>query len=77
MLFDRVLTLLVESAASEVPLTLCGTAFAFVHLIDQMNERGVLIGLPSASRIMEMPWPQLDCRGMAISITMKTSRRMI
>jgi hypothetical protein len=53
LLFDRVLTLLVESAASEVPLTLCGTAFAFVHLIDHMNERGVLIGMPPASRIME------------------------
>jgi hypothetical protein len=53
LLFDRVLTVLVESAASEVPITLCGTAFAFVHLIDHMNERGVLIGLPSASRIME------------------------
>ncbi|MBW2715210.1 MAG: long-chain fatty acid--CoA ligase [Deltaproteobacteria bacterium] len=53
LLFDRVLTLLVESAASEIPMTLCGTAFAFVHLIDHMAERGVLIGLPSASRIME------------------------
>jgi hypothetical protein len=53
LLFDRVLTVLVESAASEVPITLCGTAFAFVHLIDHMNERGVLIGLPAASRIME------------------------
>jgi hypothetical protein len=53
LLFDRVLTVLVESAASEVPLTLCGTAFAFAHLIDHMNERGVLIGMPSASRIME------------------------
>ncbi len=51
--FDRVLTVLVESAASEVPIALCGTAFALVHLIDHMNERGVLIGLPSASRIME------------------------
>jgi len=53
LLFDRVLTVLVESAASEVPITLCGTAFAFVHLIDHMARRGVLIGLPSASRIME------------------------
>ena len=53
LLFDRVLTILVESAASEVPITLCGTAFAFVHLIDHMGQRGVLIGLPSASRIME------------------------
>jgi len=53
LLFDRVLTVLVESAASEMPITLCGTAFAFVHLIDHMGQRGVLIGLPSASRIME------------------------
>ncbi|MCH8083782.1 MAG: hypothetical protein IH885_06065, partial [Myxococcales bacterium] len=53
LLFDRVLTVLVESAASDVPITLCGTAFAFVHLIDHMAQRGVLIGLPSASRIME------------------------
>ncbi len=53
LLFDRVLTLLVESAASETPIALCGTAFAFVHLIDHMAERGVLIGLPAASRIME------------------------
>jgi hypothetical protein len=53
LLFERVLTLLVESAASEMPITLCGTAFAFVHLIDHMSQRGVLIGLPPASRIME------------------------
>jgi len=53
LIFDRVLTVMVESAASEVPITLCGTAFAFVHLIDHMTQRGVLIGLPSASRIME------------------------
>lgn len=53
LLFDRVLTVLVESAASEAPITLCGTAFAFVHLIDHMAQRGVLVGLPSASRIME------------------------
>jgi hypothetical protein len=53
LLFDRVLMILVESAASQVPITLCGTAFAFVHLIDHMNRHGVLIGLPSASRIME------------------------
>jgi hypothetical protein len=53
LLFDRVLTVLVESAASETPITLCGTAFAFVHLIDHMNERGVFVGLPSTSRIME------------------------
>ncbi len=50
---EQLLTLLVESAASESPIALCGTAFAFVHLIEHMTRRGVLIGLPPASRIME------------------------
>jgi hypothetical protein len=50
---DQLLTLLVESAASDAPIALCGTAFAFVHLIEHMTRRGVLIGLPPASRIME------------------------
>ncbi len=50
---DRVLTTLVESAASEVPIALCGTAFAFVHLIEHLTRHGVLIGLPPASRVME------------------------
>jgi acyl-CoA synthetase (AMP-forming)/AMP-acid ligase II len=50
---DRLLTLLVESAAAEAPIALCGTAFAFVHLIDHLSQRGLLIGLPPASRIME------------------------
>jgi hypothetical protein len=50
---DRLLTLLVESATSEIPITLCGTAFAFVRLIEDLTRRGVLIGLPPASRLME------------------------
>jgi len=50
---DHLLTLLVESAASEAPIALCGTAFAFVHLIEHMTRHGVLIGLPPASRVME------------------------
>jgi hypothetical protein len=50
---DRLLTSLVESAASESPVALCGTAFAFVHLIDHLVRRGVLVGLPPASRVME------------------------
>jgi len=50
---DRILTNLVESAASESPIALCGTAFSFVHLIDHLSKRGVMIGLPPASRIME------------------------
>jgi hypothetical protein len=50
---DRLLTILVESAASEIPIALCGTTFAFVHLIEYLKRRSVLIGLPPASRLME------------------------
>ena len=50
---DHLLMLLVESAASEAPIALCGTAFSFVHLIDHMTRSGVLIGLPPGSRVME------------------------
>ena len=50
---ERIVTHLVESAASEAPIALCGTAFSFVHLIDHLTRRGVMIGLPPASRIME------------------------
>ncbi len=53
LLVDRILTNLVESAASESPIALCGTAFSFVHLIDHLSQRGVMIGLPPASRVME------------------------
>ena len=66
---DRLLTLLVESAASEIPITLCGTTFAFVRLIEHLTRSGVLIGLPPGSRLMEtggfkghareMPRPEL------------------
>jgi len=50
---DHLLTLLVESATSEIPITLCGTAFAFVRLIEHLTRHGVLVGLPPASRVME------------------------
>jgi len=53
LLVDRILTNLVESATSEAPIALCGTAFSFIHLIDHLSQRGVMIGLPPASRVME------------------------
>jgi hypothetical protein len=35
------------------PLALCGTAFAFVHLLDELAGRGVRLALPAGSRVME------------------------
>jgi hypothetical protein len=39
-------------AATE-PVALLGTAFAFVHLIDWMADRGLRLSLPEGSRVME------------------------
>lgn len=35
------------------PVALCGTAFAFVHLLDEFAARGLRYALPAGSRIME------------------------
>ena len=35
------------------PLTLCGTAFAFVHLVDALAQCGERVALPPGSRVME------------------------
>lgn len=35
------------------PLALCGTAFAFVHWLDSLAERGVHLALPAGTRLME------------------------
>jgi hypothetical protein len=35
------------------PLCLCGTAFAFVHLLDALERRGLRLALPAGTRIME------------------------
>lgn len=42
-------------AASETgePVVLCGTAFAFVHLLDELARRGEKLSLPAGSRVME------------------------
>jgi hypothetical protein len=47
---------LLESLAAAPParpLLLCGTAFAFVHLLDALEARGTRLALPRAARIME------------------------
>jgi len=35
------------------PLALCGTAFAFVHWLDSLAQRGALLALPAGARLME------------------------
>ncbi|HXX48017.1 MAG TPA: long-chain fatty acid--CoA ligase [Myxococcota bacterium] len=35
------------------PLALVGTAFAFVHLLDRLAERGQTLALPAGTRVME------------------------
>ena len=42
-----------KSAADGVPVALCGTAFALVHLLDVLAERAVRIPLVAGSRVME------------------------
>jgi phenylacetate-coenzyme A ligase PaaK-like adenylate-forming protein len=39
--------------ATHEPVCVCGTAFAFVHLLDALEERGRGRALPDGSRIME------------------------
>ena len=38
---------------SGAPIALCGTAFAFVHLLEQLEARGLSLRCPEGSRIME------------------------
>jgi hypothetical protein len=48
------LALALERAiAAGTPLALCGTAFAFVHLLDAMEQAGRRLALPTGTRIME------------------------
>jgi hypothetical protein len=45
--------LLETLAGAPEPLALCGTAFAFVHLLEALDARGESHSLPPGSRIME------------------------
>ena len=51
--FDRLLANLEACAGEGRPATLCGTAFAFVHLLDELERRRVRYVLPEGSRLME------------------------
>jgi len=49
--FEALLKFISESQESGVPLLLCGTAFSFVHLCDELGSR--TITLPTHARIFE------------------------
>ncbi len=51
--FDATVTALADAVRDDIPIALCGTAFAFVHLLDALAERGLRFAAPVGSRIME------------------------
>ncbi len=50
---DELISALTESEAGERPVALLGTAAAFAHLLDALEERGRRFRIPPGSRIME------------------------
>jgi hypothetical protein len=53
LLAEGLCSVLEDRAAAGRPVTLCGTAFSFVHLLDEMERRRVQYRLPDGSRLME------------------------
>jgi hypothetical protein len=49
----RALRALEAAERSGDPVALCGTAFAFVHLLDELDRRGRRFALPRSARVME------------------------
>jgi len=45
--------LVTELASLRAPVLLAGTAFAFVHLLDQLETRAVSLALPAGTRVLE------------------------
>jgi len=45
--------LIADLCVLEEPVALVGTAFAFVHLLDALAERGLELALPEGTRVME------------------------
>jgi len=50
---DRVWPALSDALAHDQPVALLGSAFSFVHLLDQLIGRGLSWALPAGSRVME------------------------
>jgi hypothetical protein len=42
-----------DALEHDAPLVLCGTAFAFVHALDELARLGMHLSLPAGSRVME------------------------
>jgi len=53
LLVDGLIVALDAACDEGRPVALCGTAFAFVHALDALAERGHRFALPAGSRIME------------------------
>jgi hypothetical protein len=51
--FPEVFATLEQAIATHQPVLLLGTAFLFVHLLDELEERGHTYQLPPGSRLME------------------------
>jgi len=50
---DELLRALERALADAAPVVLCGTAFAFMHVLDALASRDVRLALPPGSRVME------------------------
>lgn len=51
--YDRVIAAMQTALEWNTPVMLMGTAFNYVHLLDQMSEQGQNLHLPAGSRILE------------------------
>jgi hypothetical protein len=51
--FDRIVPRLESASANRRPVTLLGTAFSFVHLLDRLAETGARFALAAGSQVME------------------------
>jgi hypothetical protein len=50
---DALFARIEDCCSQDLPVSLCGTSFAFVHLTDELERRGVRYRLPVGSRVME------------------------
>ena len=53
LLFEAFLRDVASAVADVVPVCIAATAFALVHVLDEMTQRGITFALPAGSRIME------------------------
>jgi hypothetical protein len=51
--FERVVPRLTSAASHHRPLTILGTAFSFVHLLDFLDQNSLRFDLPAGSQVME------------------------